>query len=181
MTIPSSTDDDVAHPAPAGGTWRTLQPWVSLAARLGLAGIEIWAALPKALDMTASRVAVGAYDVLPASLVRVVAVLLPIGELAIGILLLVGLLTRYASAAFAVMLIVFIAGIAQAWARGLSIACGCFSGGGELPPGATAQYGWEIARDVGFIAVAVFLVVWNRSRFSLDSALGLLPPERTES
>ena len=40
--------------------------------------------------------------------------------------------------ATAVLLVVFIAAVASAAARGLSIDCGCFGGGGPVPPGQTA-------------------------------------------
>jgi hypothetical protein len=71
------------------------------------------------------------------------------------------------------MMLVFIAGISSAWARGILIDCGCFGGGGALPAGAEAPYAWEIARDTGLAALAVFLVIWPRSRFSVDRAAGL--------
>ena len=45
-------------------------------------------------------------------------------------------------------MVVFIIGISQAWARGLTIDCGCFGGGGNIAAAQT-QYPQEIARDVG--------------------------------
>ncbi len=42
----------------------------------------------------------------------------------------------------------FIIGIASVWARGITIDCGCFGGGG-YDADAASQYPWEIARDVG--------------------------------
>jgi hypothetical protein len=65
---------------------------------------------------------------------------------------------------------VFIAGVTQAWARGLSIDCGCFGGGGTVAPGATA-YLQEIVRDVGFLAMAAWLVARPHSLLSMDARL----------
>jgi hypothetical protein len=62
---------------------------------------------------------------------------------------------------------VFIAGVTQAWARGLSIDCGCFGGGGAVDPGETA-YVAELLRDAGFLALAVWLVVRPRTYRSVD-------------
>ena len=52
-------------------------------------------------------------------------------------------------------MIVFIAAVSSAWARGLSIDCGCFGGGGQVAAGQT-KYLQEILRDVGLLALAAF-------------------------
>jgi hypothetical protein len=57
---------------------------------------------------------------------------------------------------------VFIAGVTQAWARGLSIDCGCFGGGGAVAPDQTT-YGLELLRDAGFLLLAGWLVVRPRT------------------
>lgn len=69
-------------------------------------------------------------------------------------------------------MVVFIAGIVSAWARGLNIDCGCFGTGGPVAPGETA-YGVDIARDIGFLALAGIVMVWPRSPLSLDRFAGL--------
>ena len=66
--------------------------------------------------------------------------------------------------------IAFILGIASAWARGLSIDCGCFGGGGEVGANDT-KYPQEIARDVLFAAAGLWLVWRPRTPFSLDARL----------
>jgi hypothetical protein len=69
------------------------------------------------------------------------------------------------------LLLVLIAAIVQSWARGLTIDCGCFGGGGQVSVGQT-QYPQEIARDTGFFLLAVWLMVRPRTLFSLDGWLG---------
>ena len=64
---------------------------------------------------------------------------------------------------------IFIIAIAQAWARGLSIDCGCFGGGGAVAPGET-RYLQEILRDAGLVAMALFLIRYPVSKFSIDKA-----------
>ena len=55
------------------------------------------------------------------------------------------------------LLLVFIAGVISAAARGLSIDCGCFGGGGTSQAGQTA-YTAEILRDLGFLVLAGYLI-----------------------
>jgi len=136
--------------------------------RLILAGVLLWAGGAKLGDLGASVRAVNAYELLPYELARVIGAALPFVEVALGLLLLAGLATRVVAAVTAALMAVFIAGIASAWARGLNIDCGCFGGGGELAAGASPSYGWEIARDVALLAIAVALTVWPRSALSVD-------------
>ena len=150
---------------------RPWQRWVSLVVRLALAGILLWAGLAKLVQPLVALQAVAAYELLPQSLVPIVGYGLPLLEVATAVLLLAGLLTRWLAVATGLLMLVFIAGVASAWARGLSIDCGCFGGGGQVDPSQT-QYLSEILRDLGFIALAGWLVVFPLSRFSLDGRYG---------
>jgi len=143
---------------------------VGTVARLGLAAVWLVSGGLKAADPTQTYVAVRAYDVLPIAAVDVVAAVLPWFELALGVSLLLGVATRLMAVLSIGLLLLFIAGVAQAWVRGLSIDCGCFGGGGQVAPGATS-YGLEIARDVGFLAFAVWLAVRPRSYLAIDGLL----------
>ena len=141
--------------------------WASTAARLVLGGVFLVAGGLKVIDPQSSVAAVRAYRLLPSSLVTIVGWGLPFAEIALGVLLLAGVATRLVAVASAVFLLVFIAAVASAAARGLSIDCGCFGGGGDVAPGQTA-YGTEIVRDVGLLLLAVWLVWHPRSRLTLD-------------
>lgn len=155
-----------ARGAESGTAW----PWVSLIIRLVLAGVFLFAGLPKLGNLKLSQYATRAYEIFPYQVADVIGVVQPIVEVALGVLLLLGLFVRPMAILSSVMLVVFIAGIASAWARGLAIDCGCFSKGGAVDPSETA-YPWEIARDVLFLILAGLLVWRPRSRFSLDGAL----------
>ena len=135
---------------------------VGTVARLGLAAVFLVSGVLKAVDPDATYVAVRAYDVLPKAGVTLVAGILPWLEIVLGLLLLAGLATRVVAVASAGLLVVFIAGVVQAWARGLSIDCGCFGGGGAVDPGQTT-YGRELLRDAGFLLLAGWLVVRPRT------------------
>lgn len=146
-------------------------PWAGLVARLGLAVVWLYAGGSKVGDLAGSGRAVNAYQVMPFDVAQVIGAMLPFVEVMVGLLLLAGLATRVAAVVSALLLVVFVAGIASAWARGLRIDCGCFGTGGELAAGESPTYGWEIARDLGFLLLAGYLIVRPDSRFSVDRFL----------
>jgi uncharacterized membrane protein YphA (DoxX/SURF4 family) len=152
-----------------------VKQWIGLLARLLTGGVWVVAGALKLPDPTESVRAVRAYDLLPESIVPTVGHLLPLVEVVVGICLVTGLLTRAMGALSAVLFLAFIVGIASAWARGLEIDCGCFGGGG-LEEGASSKYPLEIARDGGLLLLSMWLVIWPRSRWSLDSQLFSGPP-----
>lgn len=141
---------------------------VGTVARLGLAAVWLVSGALKAVDPDQTYVAVRAYDVLPRDAVGPVAAVLPWAEIALGVLLVLGAGIRVVAIASAVLLLAFIAGVTQAWARGLSIDCGCFGGGGQVAPGET-RYVEELVRDTGFLLLAAWLIVRPRTLFALDS------------
>ena len=147
-----------------------MKEWIGLVLRVVVGGVWIVAGALKLPDPAQSVAAVRAYELLPSSLVTPIGQLLPVVEVVIGLLLVVGLLTRAAAVASAALFVVFIAGIASAWARGLSIDCGCFGGGG-FDPDATSKYPWEIARDAVLLAASLVVAWLPTTRLALDSLL----------
>jgi uncharacterized membrane protein YphA (DoxX/SURF4 family) len=146
-----------------------IRPWLALAARLVLAVVFAVAGWSKVTDLAGSGRAVNAYQLMPFDVAKVVGAALPFVELALALFLLVGLATRLA-AGFAVgLLTVFLVGIASVWARGLSIDCGCFGGGGQLAPGTHPNYFWDIVRDLALLGLAVFLFLRPRTPVSVDN------------
>ncbi|MFZ2503434.1 MAG: MauE/DoxX family redox-associated membrane protein [Nocardioides sp.] len=151
-----------------------MKGWVGLLARLIVGGVWIVAGALKLPDPAGSVRAVRAYELLPEAVVPLVGYALPAVEIAVGLALVVGFLTRPAAVTSAALFVVFIVGISAAWARGLQIDCGCFGGGG-FDADATAKYPWEIARDVGLLALSAFLAIRPRTPFSLDTLLAPSP------
>jgi uncharacterized membrane protein YphA (DoxX/SURF4 family) len=143
--------------------------------RLGLAAVWLVSGGIKAADPTQTYLAVRAYQVLPAGVVSPVAAVLPLIEIGLGLLLLAGVGTRQVAALSGLLLLAFIAGVAQAWARGLTIDCGCFGGGGQVDADQTA-YGLELARDTGFLLLASWLLVRPDSYLGVDRALARRSP-----
>jgi uncharacterized membrane protein YphA (DoxX/SURF4 family) len=152
-----------------------VKEWLGTAARLVTGGVWIWAAALKLPHPEQSVLAVRAYQLLPGDSATTVGHLLPVVEVVVGGCLVLGLLTRGAGVVSALLFVAFIVGILSVWARGLEIDCGCFGGGGAQK-GASGDYPWEIARDVGLLALSGFLVWQGRTRLALDN---LLFPRRT--
>ena len=170
----------------SGVSWaarlRRAWPWLAVPARLILGVVWLAAGFAKIGDPDSSVRAVRAYRLVPDSLERTVGYALPLLEICLGVLLLVGLALRLAAVASAVLLIGFIVGISAAWARGLQIECGCFGGGGTATgEDVTAAYKWDIARDVGLLALAALLSWRPVSRLSVDGLLYPEPPATGEA
>jgi uncharacterized membrane protein YphA (DoxX/SURF4 family) len=157
---------------------RTWWPWLSIAARLLVGIVWIVAGVLKMRDIEDSVRSVRNFEILPEVLVRPFGTGLPIFEVVIGSLLILGLGLRISGALSTLLQLAFIIGIASVWARGLQIECGCFSGSGTKVPNATAGYRWDIARDSGLFILSALIAVWPRSHLSLDSVL--LPPSDDE-
>jgi uncharacterized membrane protein YphA (DoxX/SURF4 family) len=133
-----------------------------LALRLALGGVWLYAAYTKLKDSwLLFAMSIDSYHLLPEWGVLTVARTLPWIELALGILLVGGLLLRYASIVSAAILTVFFCAMVSAYARGLAIDCGCFGPGDALS--------WKtLVRDGTLLtaAVALALLCWKSVRRS---------------
>lgn len=159
----------VADDEPSTGRERLFDV-VGLVLRLFLGAVLIYAGATKIGHPLTSQRAVQAYELLPDGLANTIGLALPFLEVVLGVLLVLGLFTRLAAIAATVLMVIFVLGISQAWARGLTIDCGCFGGGGKI--GATeTKYPQEIARDVVFALAGAWLWWRPRSLASLDRIL----------
>ena len=140
---------------------------IGVLTRLILGVVLIWAGAAKVTSPALSARAVRAYQILPYDLAGYVGYALPVVEVLVGLLLVIGLFTRASAVVGGLLMLAFIIGISSAWARGLSIDCGCFGGGGTIAAAQT-QYPLEILRDIGVAACAAWLVVRPRTAYSLD-------------
>ncbi len=126
----------------------------------------------KVTDLPSSVLAVRAYKLLPYDLAGLVGYGLPFVEITVGLLLVIGLFTRVVAGITGLLMVAFIIGISWAWAHGYSLDCGCFGGGGEIErTKALAQYPWEILRDLGLLALAVWLVARPTAPYSAETRL----------
>lgn len=143
------------------------QPWLTLLARLILGVVLLLAGGLKVGNLQKSAMAVRSYELLPIGLANFLGYVLPWIEIGLGALLVLGVAVAISGLLGALTMLAFIIAIAQAWARGLSIDCGCFGGGGAIDPEDT-KYLSEIIRDIGLLLLGVFLYYFPKGRFSLD-------------
>ncbi len=142
---------------------------VGFAIRLAAAAIWLVAGIAKATDLERFRSQVAAYKLLPHALVAPFAYALPFVEGFAGLYLLVGLLVRPVAILTCMLMVAFLSAQAQAWARGLSLDCGCF---GSLGHGHVGF--WTIARDAALGVPGLVLALRPPRLWSLDRAwLGL--------
>lgn len=144
-----------------------LAPWISTIARLVVGVVLLVAGALKVIDLPSSVAAVAAYELVPGWAERLIGWGLPFVEVGLGLLLVAGLFTRTVALVAGVLILVFVVAVISAAARGLSIDCGCFGGGGQVAPGETA-YAWEIVRDLALLALCGWLIWQPKSRFALD-------------
>ncbi len=138
--------------------------------RLVLGGVILVAGALKVTNLGQSALAVRAYQLLPYDLAGYVGYALPIIEIVIGLMLVLGLFTRMSALLGALLMLAFVIGIASAWARGLSIDCGCFGGGGTIGAEQTA-YPLELSRDVALLLAGAWLVRRPHTAYALDDRI----------
>lgn len=143
---------------------------VGLLARLVLGGVLLVAGGTKVGNPLGSARAVQGYDVMPFEVAKYIGYGLPWVEIIIGLLLVLGLFTRINAILGTLLMVAFVIGIGQAWARGLTIDCGCFGGGGQVDADQT-QYGRDILRDIAFALCGGWLILRPRTPLSLDGFL----------
>ena len=146
------------------------QPWITLLFRLILGGVLFVAGAVKVSDPYGSATSVRAYQMLPVDLANLLGFTLPFIEIVIGAFLIAGVWVRVMASAGAMLMVAFIIAIGQAWARGISLDCGCFGKGGlldteELP---TLSYTLEILRDIALAAIGIYLYRFPRGKLGLD-------------
>jgi len=146
--------------------WRL---WVSTVVRLALGCVLIVAAALKIADPQQAALAVQAYQLLPVTVAEYVGYGLPLIELGVGVMLVAGFGTRIAALIAGALMTAFVFGVASAWARGLSIDCGCFGGGGAVAEG-EESYLPVLLRDGLFVVMAAWLVWFPASRLAIDAS-----------
>ena len=123
--------------------------------RLILAGVFIFASIDKILHPQAFAQAVFDYQVLPGSLINLVALILPWIELLVGGSLLMNLWMSGAASIVAILMSIFVSLMFFNLARGLNISCGCFSTDSNENP----MTKLTLLRDIFFLCLAFCLLI----------------------
>lgn len=118
--------------------------------RLVLAGMFLFAALPKLLDPVTFARDIDNYRMVPDALIGPIALMLPVAEIVIGLALVTGLYARGAAITSGLLLVGFAIGMVQAIVRGIDLDCGCF---GQF---AEAQVSWwSVARNATLTLMSI--------------------------
>lgn len=128
-------------------------PWTPMVLRLFLGGIFLWAGLVKIQGMGSFADNIDAFKLFPAAIVNLLAVSLPLLEIIIGGMLLIGWQKRQAAFAGMLLLAVFTLVLLQAQVRGLTVDCGCFGDSNDMKSTPWVALG----RDLVLLAGAVLL------------------------
>lgn len=150
-------------------------PLVALQAALslGLALTFLASAIPKLRHPKGFILVVLEYRVLPPSLGRLYARLLPGLELLVALLLLSGTLVRLAAAAASALFVSFVVGVGVNMVRGRDLDCGCFGKGRRTGVGLLLQDSALLAASLALAALAGGWV-----RFAPWSPLDLVSSEQ---
>ncbi len=150
--------------------WRG-HAWLALPARLYLGFVFLTACWHKIVDPAGFALDIAAYQLLPLALVNLMALILPWVELFTGVMIVLGLRTRTAALLIASMMVVFMIALAWALHQGYDMSCGCFasSGSGDLISWST------MLRDAGWLALALYVLGFDRRPLGLDRLLGSKP------
>lgn len=144
-----------------GAGW---QVWAERLGRWFLAGIFLFAAVPKILDPLGFAQDITNYQILPDVLVNITAIILPWIEAFAGLALLSGFAADGAVLLVTLQLVAFIAMLAQAWFRDLDIDCGCFGHGKGGRSVAKA-----LVEDWAFLAIALLVFRYRLRKTRPDS------------
>lgn len=123
----------------------------ALVLRVVLGGIFIYAGYVKLKEpWELFALAITGYQLLPLKAVEYVARGLPWFEVAVGLLLIAGVWLRAAATATSLLLLGFFALMVRAYAKGMTIDCGCFGSGDPIS--------WKtLLRDGSMLAGSLFL------------------------
>lgn len=142
----------------------------TLAARLLIGGLFVYASVHKLFDPADFAAAIRNYQLLPAALSNLAAMSLPWVEITAGVFLMLGILTRPSALITTVMMSVFLAAIIFAFATGLDIDCGCFTSAAS----SSGRIGvYHIVRDSFLLLICLSILLLDKGYFSVA---GLLRP-----
>lgn len=136
----------------------------SALARFGLAAVWIFAGATKLGNHMTVTQSIEAYEIFTPYWSSLLASIIGPAELAGGLILLLGIKIRPAGWVSFGVLVLFVIGLSSAYSRGLQIDCGCF---GPDPDSAGGDLLWAIARDIGLIAVTLFMIYRPFKKFAL--------------
>jgi uncharacterized membrane protein YphA (DoxX/SURF4 family) len=128
---------------------------ITWACRLIVGGVFICVGIVKIIDPVTFAKDIGNYQLMPHITINLLAITMPWIEVVAGLLLVCGVWMRPSALVIGVLLLIFIAAIGQAMARGFNIECGCGTGAQKV--------GWKkVGENVVFLGMIAWL--WWRTK-----------------
>jgi uncharacterized membrane protein YphA (DoxX/SURF4 family) len=131
-----------------------------LAISLALAAIFVYAGIDKLRDPGQFADNIAGFAILPAALINLFALTLPVFEIACGLLLLLPMTRPMAALAIALTCVMFFIALLSALLRGLTLDCGCFGAGAP----SRSKMWLELGLDTALFAGALFVYWRTRAR-----------------
>lgn len=138
-------------------------PYFILISRLVVGFIFLSFSLDKIVNPEEFVRSVTNYQILPLIFTNIFALILPWIELLVGLMLILGVRLRANALISAVVMTMFIIAVANAWAAGLDINCGCSSATPEkvgLP---------KLLENTGLLVLSLFVYFFPQKKFTLES------------
>jgi uncharacterized membrane protein YphA (DoxX/SURF4 family) len=135
--------------------------WMELAARWLLGFSFIYASYHKIIDPAEFAKIVYGYDLFPAILINLIAIIIPYVELFTGVFLVLGIYPRSAALIAGMMFFVFIIVLSINLARGHEFDCGCFSFSTQGKEPSTKEV---LFRDFLYLLVTIHVLMYKKPR-----------------
>jgi putative oxidoreductase len=145
--------------------------YFALAIALTLAALFIYAGIDKLRDPLQFADSIAAFAILPAVFINLLALSLPVFEIACGLLLVVPRTRRVGALAVALVSVVFLSALLSALVRGLTLDCGCFGSGAPSRPRMWAELGLDVV-----LFSSAMLIYFRSIVYSLRRSRGLPSP-----
>ena len=127
--------------------------WLLLAGRLILGGVFVYAGFVKLRQpWMLFAMGINSYQMVSESTAKILAQTLPWFELALGVVLITGIVLRWSAAVASALLVFFFSVMLRAYMKNLAIFCGCFGVGEKLGP-------LTLTRDGSLAALALALTI----------------------
>ncbi len=101
--------------------------YISLILRIYIGAVFIYASVHKIIHPEIFATDIATYDILPLSLINLMAIILPYIEIVSGILIIIGPFQKEAALMISGMMVIFLIALIIALYKGINISCGCFA------------------------------------------------------
>jgi len=139
-------------------------PYLTATFRFLVGLVFIYASIGKIADPAYFAGTIQNYQMIPDTLINLVAIILPWMELICGILLISGLWHQSASLIISLLMVSFIFAISSAILKGLDIECGCFGSG-------TSANWTRILEDFFLLVFSLQILFFPKSMLAIENIL----------